>query len=191
MEIEKVEQLTKELECLFDKPCLNRRNFMLAGAGALATVIIPLPEFNVTGAQAAMKISRYPRQKIGTVSGLQVDKPMKFFYPQKHENMRNILVKLGKPAKGGVGPDKDIVAFNTLCTHQGGDLQDLYNPKWKIMGPCPFHMSAFDLTLRGQNFAASAPANLPQIELEVEGDDIYATGVMGLIYGFADNMQKL
>ncbi len=50
MEIEKVEQLTKQLECLFDKPGLNRRNFMLAGAGALAPVNIPLAANNVTGA---------------------------------------------------------------------------------------------------------------------------------------------
>lgn len=191
MGTEKLDTVADHLACFMEKPVLTRRQTMLAGAAAVATVLIPLPEFNVTGAQAAMKISRYPRVKIGTVSSLVVDKPVKFFYPQKHENQRNLLIKLGKPAKAGVGPEKDIVAFSTLCQHQGGDLQDLYVPKWKIMGPCPFHMSAFDLTLHGQNFAASAPANLPQIELEVEGDDIYATGVMGIIYGFTDNMQKL
>ena len=191
MGTEKLEMLAEDLACFIEKPCLTRRQTLMAGAGALATVLIPMPEFNVNGVQAAMKISRYPRVKIGTVSSLVVDKPVKFFYPQKHENQRNILVKLGKPAKDGVGPDKDIVAFNTLCQHQGGDLQDLYNAKWKLLGPCPFHMSAFDLTLHGQNFAASAPSNLPQIELEVDGDDSYATGVMGIIYGFADNLQKL
>ncbi|TKB78586.1 MAG: arsenate reductase (azurin) small subunit [Nitrospira sp.] len=191
MNAEKLTTIAEDLACFSEKPCVTRRQTLLAGAAALATVVIPLPELTVNGAQAAMKISRYPRVKIGTVSSLSVDKPVKFFYPQKHENQRNILVKLGKAARNGVGPEKDIVAFNTLCQHQGGDLQDLYNGKWKILGPCPFHMSAFDLTLNGQNFAASAPATLPQIELEVEGDDIYATGVMGIIYGFADNLQKI
>jgi arsenite oxidase small subunit len=36
---------------------------------------------------------------------------------------------------------------------------------------------------------ASAVQNLPQIVLEVDGDDIYAVGVLGLIYGYQDNLQ--
>jgi len=36
--------------------------------------------------------------------------------------------------------------------------------------------------------SASAVQNLPQIVLELEGNDIYAVGVLGLIYGYPDNM---
>jgi arsenite oxidase small subunit len=46
----------------------------------------------------------------------------------------------------------------------------------------------FDLTKRGIITSGSATQSLPQIMLEVSGDEIYAVGVMGLIYGFNDNM---
>jgi len=36
--------------------------------------------------------------------------------------------------------------------------------------------------------SASAVQNLPQYVLELEGDDIYAVGVLGLIYGYPDNL---
>ncbi len=35
---------------------------------------------------------------------------MSFEYPQ--EGQTNFLVKLGRPAAGGVGPDGDVVAFS-------------------------------------------------------------------------------
>ena len=35
--------------------------------------------------------------------------------------------------------------------------------------------------------AGHATMGLPQITLELDGDDIYATGVMGLIFGYFDN----
>jgi arsenite oxidase small subunit len=35
--------------------------------------------------------------------------------------------------------------------------------------------------------AGHATESLPQARLEVEGDDIYVTGVMGLVYGTQTN----
>ena len=39
--------------------------------------------------------------------------------------------------------------------------------------------------------SAHSTQNLPQVVLEVEGDDIYAVGVKGLIYGMPDNLMKV
>ena len=101
--------------------------------------------------------------------------------------MTNYLIKLGLPAGGGVGPEQDVVAFNTLCTHMGGPLQQTYKPETQIMGPCPIHLSTFDLTHHGMIVAGHATAGLPQIILELEGDSIFASGIISLLYGFADN----
>ena len=58
----------------------------------------------------------------------------------------------------------------------------------KILGPCPCHFTTFDLRNNGMVVLGQATQNLPQVTLAVEGDDIYATGLMGLIYGFRDNL---
>ncbi len=104
------------------------------------------------------------------------------------ETLIDMLAKLGVPAGGGVGPDQDIVAFSTLCTHMGGPLAGTYRGQYKVLGPCPFHLSTFDLIKHGMVVAGQATESLPQIVLEVKGDEIWATGVMGLIYGYHSNL---
>ena len=88
-----------------------------------------------------------------------------------------------------MGADRDVVAFNSLCTHMGGPLMAAYQKDHKVLGPCPFHLSMFDLSKRGIITSGSATQSLPQIMLEVKGDEIHAVGVMGLIFGFSDNME--
>ncbi|MFQ5434838.1 MAG: arsenate reductase (azurin) small subunit, partial [Anaerolineae bacterium] len=56
-----------------------------------------------------------------------------------------------------------------------------------IAGPCPLHWSTFDLTRHGMVISGHATQGLPQIMLETDGDDIVATGVLGLLYGYYDN----
>ena len=100
-------------------------------------------------------------------------------------------MKLGTEAGGGIGADKDIVAFSSLCTHMGWGLSDTritYRKEHKMLGPCPLHLTTFDLTRYGMVVAGHATEALPQIVLEVDGDDIIATGVLGLIYGKRDNL---
>lgn len=99
-----------------------------------------------------------------------------------------MLVKLGAPASGGVGPKGDIVAFSTLCTHMGGPLAGTYKAEHKVLGPCPLHLTIFDMTRHGMVVAGHATESLPQVVLEVKGDNIYATGVLGLIYGKRNNL---
>ena len=137
------------------------------------------------------ELAQYPRKRIGSLSALETDAPVSFTYPYEDLNSLNFLVKMGTPAGLGVGPESDIVGFNTLCTHMGGDLSDLsksYLKEHKVSGPCPLHLTTFDLTRYGMVVAGHATESLPQIVLEVDGDDIYATGILGLIYGKRDNL---
>ncbi|OHC63617.1 MAG: arsenite oxidase small subunit [Rhodocyclales bacterium GWA2_65_20] len=165
-----------------DRLCMSRRQFLLSGGAMVTLAAVP------GLAQAAAVKAGYKRQKIGKLSALKAGEPLAFTYP--FADVRNILVKLGAPAGGGIGPDKDIVAFNQQCTHMGGPLDGTYKAKYQALGPCPLHLTTFDLTRHGMVISGHATESLPQIVLEVQGDDIYATGVMGLIYGYAANTGK-
>jgi arsenite oxidase small subunit len=120
------------------------------------------------------------------LSDLKPGEPFDFEYPL--EGQRNFVLKLGAPAHGGIGDDGDIVAFSYACTHMGCPLIGLYKDEHKILGPCGCHYSTFDLTRSGMVVLGQATENLPQITLALDGDDVYASGVMGLIYGYRDNL---
>ena len=167
--------------------CVSRRHFLLTGGLTVLTILLAdglLPDRG----PAALQVATYPRKRIARLSQLTLDTPVDFTYPRDDPYSASFLVKLGLPAGGGAGPDRDIVAFNYLCTHMGGPLQGQYKAQYHIIGPCPFHLSVYDLTKHGMIVAGSGTESLPQVVLEVEGDDIYATGVMGLIYGYHDNL---
>ena len=182
-----------------EAPCISRRKLLITGGklGGLAAMSMLLPpqvwagkskRSGMVSSAVTARTARYPRIKVGRLSALKQDKPVIIRYPGKAEGQKALLIKLGEPALGGIGPNRDVVAFNAFCTHQGGPLEDQYDAKNKIMGPCEFHLSSFDLTRHGMMVSASAVQNLPQIVLELKGDDIYAVGVLGLIYGYPDNL---
>ncbi len=189
-----------------EAPCVTRRKLLMLGGLATVTTLLPPGLFNrgaangpgslahaATGegrvsSPVAARTARYPRKKVGQLSALKVDEPVQISYPGEHEGHLALLIKLGVPALGGIGPQQDVVAFNAFCTHQGGPLEDRYDAEYKTMGPCEFHLSTFDLARHGLITSASATQNLPQVVLELEGDDIYAVGMLGLIYGFPDNL---
>lgn len=170
-----------------ERHCLSRRAFLLSGGTAVTVLALGGPA-EVFGQGAALQMSSYPRKRIGRVSQLKDDQPVTFKYPWNDFNSTNMLVKLGVTAGGGIGPDRDIVAFSTLCTHMGGPLAGQYRGQYKVLGPCPFHLTTFDLTKHGMVAAGQATESLPQIMLEVKGDEIWATGVMGLIFGYHSNL---
>ncbi len=193
----------REVKTIPDKqseeaPCITRRKALMMGGMATLTTLLapglltrPDPAAAARGrvsSPVAARTARYPRKKVGRLSALKVDQPVQISYPGEHEGHLALLVKLGEPALGGIGPQQDVVAFSAFCTHQGGPLEDRYNDEYKTMGPCEFHLSTFDLTRHGLATSASATQNLPQVVLELEGDDIYAVGMLGLIYGFPDNL---
>ncbi|MCH8177948.1 MAG: arsenate reductase (azurin) small subunit, partial [Proteobacteria bacterium] len=135
----------------------------------------------------------YPRKKIASLRQLKDNQPFDFSYPDEVGNNQCMLVKMGgAQAGGGVGKKKDIVAFSYLCTHQGGPLQGSYKVvgDQRVLGQCPFHLSTFDLRRHGIIVSGQAYESLPQILLEIDGDDVYAVGMLGLVFGRNTNLKS-
>jgi arsenite oxidase small subunit len=133
------------------------------------------------------QVAEFPAQRIAGLSELAVGESVTFTYPWDQLQSTNELIRLGHRAAGGVGPEEDVVAFNTFCTHQGGPLAGTFKADVGVAGPCPLHWTTFDLTRHGMVVSGHATLGLPQITLETDGDDIFATGVIGLIFGYHDN----
>ncbi len=167
---------------------MSRRNFLIT-SGATTTVMVTLDPGTAFARQMQGQMTAYPRKFVTRLSSLKQDEPFDFSYPDEGMYSENMVVKLGTPAGGGIGPDKDVVAFNYACTHQGGPLNGSYKADTKSLGACPLHLSTYDLTRHGILISGQAYQSLPQILLELDGDDIYATGVFGLIFGRHDNLQ--
>ena len=168
--------------------CVDRRQFLLTSAGTVSLLALS----SIFGSAAAFAgqahLAKYRRKKIARLSDLQPDQPLDFLYPNDDPTYAQcFVVKLGERAGGGVGSDRDIVAFSGLCPHMGGPLTRVYKPEHKVAGPCPLHLTTFDLTRHGMVVAGHAVQSLPQIVLEAQGDKLFATGVAGLIFGAADN----
>ena len=170
------------------KCLMSRRKFLLTSGVSTATVMVTM-NMGSSLADVPAIAATYPRKKIARLSDLKTDKPLAFEYPDEGAFAQSMLVKLGREAGGGIGPQKDIVAFNNFCTHQGGDLTGTYKADTKSMGACPLHLSTYDLTRHGILISGQAYQSLPQVLLELKGDDIYAVGVFGLIYGRHENLQ--
>ena len=147
----------------------------------------PGPQIVQAAGTNTSRITRkYPRTKVASLASLTEGQPVDFAYPlEEHDSF---LVKVGKPAQGGVGPEGDVVAFSYLCSHMGCPLDGKYRPEATMMGPCPCHFSTFDLSKSGTLVLGQATQSLPQIVLEVSDGDIFASGVTGLVYGYRDNL---
>ena len=168
---------------------MSRRQFLLTSGVTTATVMVAMHAGTAMAKEVPAVVSTYPRKLIGKLSELTQDEPLDFDYPDEGAYAEAMVVKLGVEAGGGIGPDRDVVAFNYTCTHQGGPLAGTYKGETKSLGACPLHLSTFDLTRHGILISGQAYQSLPQILLELEGDNIFAVGVFGLIYGRHDNLQ--
>ncbi len=162
----------------------GRRQFLrgsgvaAVGAAAAATV----------GAQAsaATPLARvsFPESRLANLADLAVNQPMDIAYPDA--DSPGVLLKLGQPVQGGVGPEGDVVAFSVLCPHKGWMLS--YSGADKTLN-CPGHHSRFDCEAGGQQVWGHATQNLPQFLLRVDDKgDIHANGVDELIYGRLSNV---
>ena len=128
----------------------------------------------------------FPRVRIANVSDLTTGQPLPFNYPL--DNEPNLLVKLGQAAKGGVGPNGDIVAFSQICQHLGclytflppGNAPSC-DPSYRATEPvgyCCCHGSIYDFTNQGGVIGGPSPRPQPQVQLEVDSaGDIYAVGM--------------
>jgi arsenite oxidase small subunit len=75
---------------------------------------------------------------------------------------------MGSAVPGGIGPNKDIVAYSTLCTHMGCPVQ--YDGGTKVF-KCNCHFSMFDAENNGQMVCGQATEDLPRVLLELRRED--------------------
>jgi arsenite oxidase small subunit len=163
---------------------VGRRQFLrgsvLSAAGAAAATVMPAKQAQ---ARSLARVD-YPSNRLANVADLAVNEPVEIAYPDA--DSPGVLLKLGTPVEGGVGPDGDIVAFSVLCPHKGWNLS--YNAADKTLN-CPGHYSRFDCEAGGQQTWGHATQNLPQFQLRVDdAGEIFAEGVDELIYGRLSNV---
>ena len=169
---------------------VSRRNFFKLGAcvvgGACAAGALPQLTEPARAADRSTLATTlpYPRIKLAALTQLTTGKEQPATYPDQASPI--VLLKLGRPAVHGVGPDHDIVAFSRRCSHMGGMLT--FRPETGTFH-CPLHYAMFDAQKSGLMIIGQATDNLPQIELDIDAaGDIYAVGVKGLLYGRQANV---
>jgi arsenite oxidase small subunit len=127
-----------------------------------------------------------PRVRVASLGELDGGGLVDFAYPEARHQA--FAVKLGVAAEGGVGPDRDVVAFHRACPHMGC-LLTVVDAGAGTLGPCACHFSLFDLKRGGAQVYGRATQNLVRVLLEVrdEGGEsiVYASGLEGLPYGEA------
>jgi arsenite oxidase small subunit len=167
---------------------LSRRQF-LKFTGGLATATGAAVGGVGTAEAATGEVGRatlpYKPKVVAKASQLKENSPVSFTYPD--EASPCTLVKMGRPVAGGVGPERDIVAFSTLCTHMGCPVN--YDGGTRTFR-CGCHYSVFDAELAGQMVCGQATENLPQVTLRYneKNGTIAAVAVDGLIYGRQSNV---
>lgn len=115
-------------------------------------------------AQSLVRSKRTPpgRVKIGSLSAIPPGTAAMFAYPTPHDPC--LLIRMH---------DGTLLAYSQKCTH----LSCAVIPKIDAgIIECPCHEGIFELAT-GRNIAGPPPRPLPVIELDVAGDDIFATGV--------------
>ena len=122
--------------------------------------------------------------KLANIRALKAGEPVTFMYPSAQSPA--VLVKLGRPALGGVGPAGDIVAYSAVCTHMGCGVQ--YKEGRFI---CPCHYSQFDPAKNGEVYQGLAVEYLPQIRLHVVAGtgDIVAEAIEGVVWGHTSDQR--
>lgn len=102
------------------------------------------------------------RARIASLRELAIGAAVMFEYPDPQS--RCLLIR----------PDaRTLVAFSQSCTH----LSCAVVPRVQEgVLHCPCHEGYFDLRT-GRNIAGPPPRPLPKINLEVDGEDVYAVGV--------------
>jgi arsenite oxidase small subunit len=166
---------------------ISRRDFLKAGGAAAAGVgaVVHAPAADAATAEAGRTTLPYQPKGLGAAAKLRTNVPVSFTFPDASSPC--VLVKTGARVEGGVGPEGDIVAFSTMCTHMGCPVS--YEAATKTF-KCPCHYSIFDAEKGGQMVCGQATENLPRIVLrynEKEGT-LAAVSVNGLLYGRQSNV---
>lgn len=164
---------------------VSRRMFFKTSGAVAAGTAVTLPgAAHAAQAEAGRTTLPYPSKQVAMAGSLKVNEPVAFSYPDAASPC--MVIKMGRRVQGGVGPDGDIVAYSTLCTHMGCPVT--YDAKARAF-KCGCHYSQFDPEMAGQMICGQATESLPQVTLAFGGNGaITATGVQGLIYGRQANV---
>lgn len=102
------------------------------------------------------------RKRVASLAALAPGQAMMFDYPGDGDPC--LLIRL---------PDGKLVAYGQKCTHLSCAVVPRVADGILV---CPCHDGVFELAT-GRNIAGPPPRPLTAIELEVDGDDVFATGV--------------
>lgn len=167
----------------------GRRFFLKSGGAAAAvagSVVIPIRNANAaTTPTNGGTTLPYPSKPVGLAKGMPLNQAVSFSYPDDSSPCQ--AIRMGSPVPGGVGPNGDIVAYSSYCTHMGCPVA--YEPASRTF-KCGCHFSIFDPENGGQMVTGQATEDLPRILLEYDAttDSVHAVGVDGLIYGRQSNI---
>ena len=167
---------------------LSRRDFLKLSGGAAAgvgAVVAGAANAATTTNDMGRTTLPYNPKVVAQVKKLAVNTPLAFSFPDASSPCA--LIKMGAAVPGGVGPEQDIVAYSTLCTHMGCPVA--YDQKERIF-KCPCHFRTFDAEMSGQMVCGQATEDLPRITLQynAKDDTVTAVAVSGLIYGRQSNI---
>lgn len=168
---------------------IARRTFLKISAGSVAATAAAGLVPKVADAASPVDTSKtnlpYPTKTVAQAGRMAVNSPVSFTYPDAASPCT--AIKLGSRVPGGVGPDGDIVAFSSLCTHMGCPVT--YDVATKVF-KCPCHFSMFDAEKAGQMIVGQATENLPRVRLRYDEatGNVSAVGIEGLIYGRQANV---
>jgi Rieske Fe-S protein len=101
-------------------------------------------------------------RRIASLDQIAVGGALVFSYPGEHDNC--LLVRLSAT---------ELVAYSQKCTHLACAV--IPRPDEGLLY-CPCHEGFFDLR-SGRPTAGPAPRPLPRIHLEIQGNEVYATGI--------------
>jgi len=176
---------------------MQRRTFLklVAAAGGAITIGAVLSTLKAgTFVPPATTTAAWPIVTVTNISKLTNLTPVVFYYPLT--NTPNYLVKLGVAATGGIGPNKDIVAFSAICQHLGCEYDFVApggsppcNAAYKAtipMGYCCCHGSQYNLVEGAKVIGGPAPRPVPMVQLQFDSSngDISAIGMQPpTIYG--------
>ncbi len=169
-----------------DETGVSRRTFFkITGATAVGSAAAISGSAHAAPTDTSRTVLPYPRRVVGGAAGMKVGAPLSFTYPDADSPC--VAVKLGQAVPGGVGPERDIVAYSTLCTHMGCPVA--FEPGTNTF-KCGCHYSMFDAEKGGQMICGQATENLPRVRLEFDSSNgsVSAVGVDGLIYGRQANI---
>ena len=208
----------EKLDALHANAKNSRRNFLKVGLAVSAGLVVvgvaaiskslfaPAEAFTTavsttstatTSGQPGIQpsVPGFPVLMVANVSDLVDNKVIYFYYPLTDQP--NILVKLGTPAKGGVGSDGDIVAFSQTCQHLGCSIgyvgtgdSPACDSSYTAAGPegyCCCHGSIYDFVNGAKVIGGPAPRPVPQVILQVDSSgNIWATGMTPpTIFGYS------